>query len=252
MLAWIWRDFRVAALAAAIAPETAVRVRFMFTGLVRARARLYSQGRDRFSIRLPPAAAALQAELELGDSVAVDGVCLTVERLSPDGFVATASPETLERTNLGDRDPNVPVNIEPSLRAGSKLGGHFVSGHVDAVGQLVASERDARAWTMTFAARSPESWRTYLARYLVPKGSIAVNGISLTVADCPADGSWFSVAVIPTTYAETNLSALAIGSPVNLEADILSKYVERLLWERGTPVRQPALDLSFLQEHGYA
>lgn len=225
----------------------------MFTGLVRAQGSLSAPRSDRLRITLPPSSAALVADLEYGDSVAVDGACLTVEEILADGFIAAVSPETLRRTNLGWRDcAAARVNIEPSLRAGDKLGGHFVSGHIDGVGCLLAAERTNDSWEMTFGAVGdrPEQWQQ-IANYLIPKGSIAVNGVSLTIAACTGDR--FTVAVIPATYRDTNLSLLQPGHWVNLESDILGKYVAKLL---GSTIGAPAseattLDLGFLAEHGY-
>lgn len=202
-------------------------------------------------------------DLALGDSVAVDGVCLTVTEILPTGFVAAVSPETLDRTVLGRYSPDHWVNLEPSLRVGSKLGGHFVTGHIDGVGYLEAAVQTANAWEMSFQVPDPR-----VSRYVVPKGSIAVNGISLTVADCNAAGSWFKVAVIPHTYHETNLQTLQPGSPVNLEGDVLGKYVEKFLRlshpseavEGDLLAVNPAAPLlhapesisaAFLAEHGY-
>ena len=215
-----------------------------------------SQGNDRFALSVTGNAAdKILSDLEIGDSVAVDGVCLTVEEIISDGFVATASPETLQRTTLGRRTQKGDrVNLETSLRVGSKLGGHFVTGHVDGTGCLVESVSTEKSWEMTFAAppSMSEQWQSRLARYLVPKGSIAVNGISLTVADCDERGSWFRVAVIPHTYAETNLADLKIGDLVNLEGDILGKYVDNLLNHRLiSEDTQEDIDLAFLTEHGY-
>jgi riboflavin synthase len=201
--------------------------------------------------------------LALGDSVAVDGVCLTVTGILPTGFVAAVSPETLDRTVLGHYSPDHPVNLEPSLRVGSKLGGHFVTGHIDGVGYLEAAVQTANAWEMSFQVSDPR-----VSRYIVPKGSIAVNGISLTVADCNSSGSWFKVAVIPHTYAETNLQMLQPGSPVNLEGDVLGKYVEKFLRlshaseamegdslavnSLETLIHSPeSVSAAFLAEHGY-
>jgi riboflavin synthase len=191
-------------------------------------------------------------DLAYGDSVAVDGICLTVEEILKDGFIATASPETLRRTTLGKEqaEPRY-VNLETSLRVGSKVGGHFVMGHIDGIGRLVAAQQTATSWEMTFTA--PDA----IARYIVPKGSIAVNGISLTVAGYDPDILQFKVAVIPLTYAETNLRYLVPGSWVNLEADILGKYVEKFLY---SGKRDPIADAgtsddeitpTFLAEHGY-
>jgi riboflavin synthase len=191
-------------------------------------------------------------DLAYGDSVAVDGVCLTVEEVLKDGFIATASPETLRRTTLGgELTPQKYVNLETSLRVGGKVGGHFVMGHVDGVGRLLSSEQTASSWEMTFAASDA------IARYIVPKGSIAVNGISLTVATYEPELSQFTVAVIPLTYAETNLSYLVPGSWVNLEGDILGKYVEKFLTPGNQHHQHPdefSLDVitpAFLAENGY-
>jgi riboflavin synthase len=193
--------------------------------------------------------------LELGDSVAVDGVCLTAEKIVSGGFVASVSPETLQRSTLEQASQSSAyVNIESSLRAGGKIGGHFVSGHVDGIGSLVKSVTTQNAWELTFSAPSGmmEQWQRYLSRFLVSKGSIAVNGISLTIADCDHQGSWFKVAVIPVTYGETNLNYLKIGDWVNLEGDILGKYVEKLLGDRyPSQARQEEISLAFLNENGY-
>lgn len=215
-----------------------------------------SLGQDRFALAVKGNTAyIILSDLAIGDSVAVDGVCLTVEEILPDGFVATASPETLQRTTLGWRSQAGDfVNLETSLRVGSKLGGHFVTGHVDGMGSLVESVSTEKSWEMTFAAppSMSEEWQSRIARYIIPKGSIAVNGISLTVADCDERGSWFKVAVIPHTYAETNLCYLNIGDLVNLEGDILGKYVDKLLGHRLAPESaQEDISLSFLAEHGY-
>ncbi|MGF1494552.1 MAG: riboflavin synthase [Microcoleaceae cyanobacterium] len=206
----------------------------MFTGLIQALGTIRPVGNDQFEIICVSGQPHLiLQDLAIGDSVAVDGVCLTVTQIRPQGFVAIASPETLSRTTLG-QDLTRPFNLEASLRAGSKLGGHFVTGHVDGVGCLVFSKATARSWEMRFARPdlSGTHWQNQIAPYLVPKGSIAVNGISLTVADCDPMGQWFTVAVIPHTYEETNLNGLQSGDWVNLEADILGKYAARFLQAR--------------------
>lgn len=194
-------------------------------------------------------------DLAIGDSVAVDGVCLTVEEILPQGFVAAASPETLCRTTLGQIQRTAGyVNLETSLRVGSKLGGHFVTGHVDGIGCLQESVQTDKSWEMSFTAPLHQ-----IGRYIIPKGSIAVNGVSLTVADCHPTGSWFKVAVIPHTYAQTNLVYLQTGSLVNLEGDILGKYVEKFLSPKSPSsavdeLMEPSfseLSPAFLAEHGY-
>lgn len=213
-------------------------------------------GGDKFQVScLKNSSQAVLQDMAIGDSVAVDGVCLTVEEILLQGFVATASPETLNRTTLGYSSKAAAyVNLETSVRVGSKLGGHFVTGHVDGIGCLKESLQTATSWEMCFIApeQDAEGWQWQIGRYIVPKGSIAVNGISLTVADCNLDGSCFKVAVIPHTYAETNLCYLEAGGLVNLEADILGKYVERLLAFRApTSTSLDGITTAFLAEHGY-
>ncbi|MBV5259986.1 riboflavin synthase [Synechococcus moorigangaii CMS01] len=226
----------------------------MFTGLIQALGTVKALGGDRFAIDIKGRSAAqIMGDLALGDSVAVDGVCLTVETILEQGFVATASPETLKRTILGDAVSRSSwVNIETSLRVGSKIGGHFVSGHVDTIGALEKVIETAQAWELWFTHTKAEAatWQQNIAPCLVSKGSIAVNGISLTVAECDRLGQWFKVAVIPHTYAETNLAYLKPGSPVNLEGDILAKYVQRFVSHQQEQ-KTPDIGLDFLQEHGY-
>ncbi len=216
----------------------------MFTGLVQARGKIRVLADDKVEIAIDSAAASvIVADLEIGDSVAVDGVCLTAERVLANGFIATVSPETWQRSTLGNQAGRS-VNLETSLRAGGKIGGHFVTGHVDGWGQLAVAKATAAAWELRFTLPPPQPWQEPIRKYIVSKGSIAVNGISLTVANCGDD--WFTVAVIPHTYQATNLSALAAGDLVNLEGDVLSKYVEGLLRPSSSPVT-----LEFLAEHGY-
>jgi riboflavin synthase len=232
----------------------------MFTGLIQAIGSLHLVDAEQVQIFCPDHAHGLiLGDLAIGDSVAVDGVCLTVTSIQPSGFMAAVSPETLRRTTLGQR-PTGPkrVNLETSLRVGSKLGGHFVTGHIDGIGYLQSALPTATSWEMTFTTTDDQ-----IARYILPKGSIAINGISLTIASCDAEGTQFMVAVIPHTYAETNLSDLQTGSWVNLEADILGKYVEKLLRRHepnaisqsalhpGDPLSE-AITPAFLTEHGYS
>lgn len=203
----------------------------MFTGLIQALATLQPIGQDQFQISCVLGDGDLiLKDLAIGDSVAVDGVCLTVVEIRDKGFIATASPETLNRTKLGQSLEGY-FNLETSLRAGSKLGGHFVTGHIDGVGCLQSVIPTASSWEMRFGAPVSASniWRRQIAPYIVPKGSIAVNGISLTISDCDVDGNWFEVAVIPHSYQETNLRYLQPGNWVNIEADILGKYVGKFL-----------------------
>jgi riboflavin synthase len=221
----------------------------MFTGLIQGTGTLHLQGTDTLQISCSSTSSGLiLTDLAIGDSVAVDGVCLTVTEILPQGFLAIASPETRDRSTLAQRE-GAWVNLETSLRVGSKLGGHFVTGHVDGTGCLQSSTQTATSWEMTFTT-TPQ-----VARYIVPKGSISVNGISLTVADCDPTGAWFMVAVIPHTYEETNLKLLHPGDLVNLEGDILGKYVEKFLMlnsggQKSTEMTA-SLTPAFLAEHGY-
>jgi riboflavin synthase len=225
----------------------------VFTGLIQTLGTIRPLQGDSWQITcVTESSNAIMQDLAIGDSIAVDGICLTVEKILKEGFIATASPETLRRTTLGQEQMQQRyVNLEASLKVGSKIGGHFVMGHVDGMGQLVCAEQTATSWEMTFT--SPKA----IARYIVPKGSIAVNGISLTVADYQPETMQFKVAVIPLTYAETNLQFLSPGSWVNLEGDILGKYVEKFLsvgnqdTKASSEVSFDDLTPTFLAEHGY-
>ncbi|NCO76279.1 MAG: riboflavin synthase [Cyanobacteria bacterium] len=228
----------------------------MFTGLIQGKGKIKAKGNNLFIIDIEKNRENLICQdLAIGDSVAVDGICLTVEKILQESFIATASPETLQRTTL---EKNIQkqknVNLETSLRVGSKIGGHFVTGHVDGIGCLVESVNCQQSWEMTFTAPSglKTQWQNYISPYIVSKASIAVNGISLTIADCDIDGNWFNVAVIPHTYAQTNLSQLQSGDWVNLESDILGKYVDKLIRHRveKTPLSQD-ISLDFLLQNGY-
>ena len=156
-----------------------------------------------------------------GDSIAVNGVCLTALDIHDDSFAADVSRETLLRSTLGNLKPGTPVNLERSVTPATRLGGHIVQGHVDARGEFVSVEDHGESWTVRIAF-PPE-----IARYLVFKGSVAVEGISLTIANLADD--YFEVAIIPKTWEVTNLSHLKPGDNVNLEVDVIGKYVERLL-----------------------
>lgn len=223
----------------------------MFTGLIQTIGALTRLDHTHIRINCPDANAdPLLHDLCVGDSVAVEGVCLTVETPVSRGFVATASPETLSRSTLGLLKDGARVNLEGALRVGSKIGGHFVTGHVDGLGNLESALATDTSWELKFRSPTPE-----IARYIVPKGSIAVNGISLTVAGCSPSGDWFTVAVIPVTYRETTLQYLQTNQAVNLEGDVLGKYAEKFLGLeaqiQGHPSGVPAVSASFLAEHGY-
>jgi riboflavin synthase len=193
----------------------------MFTGIVRERGRVAAVERNGDGLRLRVDAPATAADVAVGDSVAIGGVCLTAVAVDGTQLSFDVVPETLSRTALGRLEPGAGVNVEPALRAGEPLGGHIVQGHVDGVGSVRSVEPEgdgSRIWVDT----PPE-----VLRYCVEKGSVAVDGTSLTVA--ALDGAGFAVALVPHTLAETTLGELAPGDEVNLEADVLAKYVERLL-----------------------
>ena len=196
----------------------------MFTGLVEALApvsevREAPPGRDIWVY-----APELVEQLAPGDSIAINGCCLTVVEIAAETFGVQAGPETLRRTTLGGLRAGSLVNLERALRAGEPLGGHFVTGHVDGVGTL-ETRHDAGDWATCWFGLPRE-----LGRYLASKGSIAVDGVSLTLVD--VEEARFSVALIPHTLAHTTLGRLAPGARVNLEVDLLAKYVERLLATR--------------------
>lgn len=197
----------------------------MFTGLIQGVGRLATRGMRGGDARLRIDAGSLPfAGVQLGESIAVNGVCLTVVASDAAGFEADASNETLALTTLGGLTVGTALNLERAMRADDRLGGHLVSGHVDGVGRVVRIEPDARAQRWTFAAPAA------LLRYVAQKGSICVDGVSLTVN--AVDDAGFEVALVPHTIAHTAFGTTAIGDAVNLEVDLVARYVERLLTTR--------------------
>ncbi len=206
----------------------------MFTGIVEELGEVVSVehlgGAARITVRGPQ----VTADAQDGDSIAVNGTCLTVTGLSGSEFTADVMAETLRRSGLGDLAPGSPVNLERSLRVGDRLGGHLVQGHVDGVG-MVTSRVSGERWDVVRITVPPG-----LARYLVEKGSVAVDGVSLTVSALsggPAEPPWFEVSLIPATLAATTLGRAQPGTRVNLEADVIGKYVERMLPGQEAAVR---------------
>lgn len=194
----------------------------MFTGIIQdvgsIQARV-AKGRD---LRLTIAVQSLDLKNTAeGDSICVQGVCLTALAITPRSFEADVSAETLSLTTLGSLEVGSPVNLEPALRAGDPLGGHLVSGHIDGMGEVIATSEDARSLRVSIAPPSA------LAKYITQKGSITIEGVSLTVNE--VDGSGFGVNLIPHTREVTTLGRLAKGTRVNLEVDQIARYVERLL-----------------------
>jgi riboflavin synthase len=194
----------------------------MFTGIILATGRVNSMTEKGGDLELGVDAAALDlARIAIGDSVSVQGACLTVTRKEGACFYADVSRETMAKTTLGDLRAGSRVNLEPSLRAGDALGGHWVSGHVDAVGKLKTLVQDARSWRLEFELPAA------LMRFVAPKGSICVNGVSLTVNNVA--GRCFDVNIIPHTLKVTTLGELKVDDGVNIEIDVIARYLERLM-----------------------
>jgi riboflavin synthase len=214
----------------------------MFTGIVERVGHIESLEIGPQGSRLRVHAGPLAASLHVSDSIAVNGCCLTVVELSGELFAADLSSETLRRTAFAEMKAGARVNLERPLTAGKELGGHFMQGHVDGVGRIGRLAPDGANWWL--GVRLPRE----LGRYVAMKGSIAIDGISLTVANIAADT--VEAAIIPFTYSNTNLQALGIGDAVNIEADILAKYVERLL-ETRTGAAASALTLERLAQEGF-
>ena len=193
----------------------------MFTGIIEELGRVRSVEQRGENAYLVIDARIVTDGTNHGDSIAVNGVCLTALDIHDDSFGADVSRETLHRSTLGNLKPGTPVNLERSVTPATRLGGHIVQGHVDARGQFVSVEDHGESWTVRI------SFPPEIARYLVFKGSVAVEGISLTIANLADD--YFEVAIIPKTWEVTNFSHLKPGDNVNLEVDVIGKYVERLL-----------------------
>ncbi len=193
----------------------------MFTGLIEELGSIKSVERGDDGARITIEASLVTSDIKNGDSIAVNGVCLTAVDVSATTFCADVSPETLQRTTINDLRTGSPVNLERAVTPATRLGGHIVQGHVDGRGTFLSAESQGDFWNVKIGF-PPE-----LARYFVHKGSVAVEGISLTIAALAEDH--FDIAVIPKTWEMTNLSSLKSGDDVNLEADIIAKYVERMM-----------------------
>mgnify|MGYP006267418841 CR=1 FL=1 len=212
----------------------------MFTGIIEEMGTVRALRRSGGAARLSLSASKVLHGTVIGDSICVNGVCLTVVDKGSTEFSADVAIETLRVTNLGELTPGSPVNLERALQLSSRIGGHLVSGHVDAVGRIREKREEGNGWRLTFD--TPEQ----ILRYVIKKGSVAIDGISLTVADIDARG--FSVAMIPHTAKLTTLGFKSSGDSVNLEADIIGKYVERLLSGRS----EGGVDLDLLKKSGFA
>ena len=206
----------------------------MFTGIIEELGRVREIEKRGEDARIVIEARTVTEGSSDGDSIAVNGVCLTALDVKSDSFAADVSKETLSRSTLGSLKSGSPVNLERAVTPATRLGGHIVQGHVDARGKFLGSENHGESWTFRFA------YPKEIARYLVFKGSVAVEGISLTIANLTDDV--FEIAVIPKTFEVTNFSRLKPGDEVNLEVDLIAKYVERMLTTSAvsSPLQRPA------------
>jgi len=217
----------------------------MFTGIIEALgtiAALQPQGAD---TRVSVNSGALDLkDVAIGDSIAVNGICLTVVSLTATGFSADVSAETLNNTAFSQLRPGSRVNLEKALTPSTRLGGHLVSGHVDGVGELLQCEPEGRSLRLRIKAPNE------LARYIARKGSITIDGISLTVND--VEGAIFSLNIVPHTLAETTLATAVAGQRFNLEVDLIARYLERLLLAgEAAPAQGGGISEAFLAEHGF-
>lgn len=215
----------------------------MFTGIIEELGTVERVTRGRVSAVIAIRAEHILSDLKIGDSVAVNGVCLTATGLTGHGFTADVMHETLDRSALAGLGPGSRVNLERAMAANGRFGGHIVAGHVDGVGTIAAIEKDDNAIWFTITAPAQ------VLHYVVEKGSIAIDGISLTVARVEPDR--FAVSVIPHTAAVTLLGRRRVGDRVNLESDLVGKYVERLLRPAPEEKGQSRLTMEFLTQHGF-
>ena len=189
-------------------------------------------------------------DITVGDSISVDGICLTAKEIIKNQFLVDVSEETLKKTTLGEKSTkNQIVNLEPALRISDRLGGHIVSGHIDGLGKVENIEKLAKSWLLSIKWQNSD-----FSKYVVDKGSICVNGISLTIAKSENNGEIFTIAIIPHTWHNTNLKDLSVGDSVNLEGDALIKYVEKLLIfneNKNTRNISDQISSNWLKENGW-
>ena len=215
----------------------------MFTGIVEEMGAVTVVERTLAGTRVTLLASTIMSDLKIGDSVSVNGTCLTVVSREERSFVVEVSPETLSVTTLGQLGAGAPVNLERAMKLNERIGGHLVAGHVDGVGTIRSRHQEGNA--IFFTIEAPRD----VLKYCVVKGSITVDGISLTINDVTSEG--FSVAIIPHTAKVTTLGLKQVNDSVNLESDLIGKYVERLLQERSQlPTATPIIDKDYLQRRG--
>ena len=212
----------------------------MFTGIIKAKGEIRDIERRGGDVRMTIVADGLPwSTYSIGDSISVNGVCLTAVEIGDAGFSTDVSTETLDVTTLNRLKPGDPVNLEPALCVGEPLGGHLVSGHVDGVGVVISRSEDARSIRMAFEVPAG------LARYIAKKGSVCVDGVSLTINE--VSGNTFNLNIIPHTAEVTTMGGFEPGRAVNIEVDLLARYIERMLGNDAD-----RLSIDFLREHGYA
>jgi riboflavin synthase len=216
----------------------------MFTGIVEEMGVVKVAGRTHAGMKLSILAALVMDDLPVGASISVNGACLTIVARDEREFTVDVSPESLSVTSLGALSAGTPVNLERAMRLNERIGGHLVSGHVDGVGRISSRRQDGNATLLTVEA--PQE----VMRYCVRKGSVTIDGVSMTINDVQERG--FTVSVIPQTAKVTTLGLKQPGDVVNLETDLIGKYVERLLQERGRVSSQPGpvIDRDYLERHG--
>lgn len=212
----------------------------MFTGIIKAKGRVTAINRKGGDVRLTVQSSDLPwSDYETGESIAVNGVCLTAVQFHADGFDTDVSIETLDVTDLGDLKVGSPVNLEPAISLGERLGGHLVSGHVDCTGTVTSRSSDARSIRLVIEIPAEYS------RYIAKKGSVCVDGVSLTINE--VSGNSFELNIIPHTTEVTIIDDYTVGTVVNVEVDMMARYIERLLQKDGD-----GISIEFLKAHGYA
>ena len=217
----------------------------MFTGIIKAKGRIRSLKKQGGDLCMSVESKDLDwSAFDVGESISVNGVCLTATALHSDGFDADVSIETMNVTALAGLTPGSAVNLEPSISLGERLGGHLVSGHVDCVGTVVTRESDARSVRLRIEVPNE------FGRYLAKKGAVCVDGVSLTINEVSAQA--FEVNIIPHTAGETIIGDYAVGSAVNIEVDLLARYIERLLDRDEPSEADDGISRDFLKAHGYA
>lgn len=219
----------------------------MFTGLIETVGEIDQIGKKQDSFQIRITSALDLSDTDIGASIAVDGVCLTAVAVGKNTFTAEASPETLARTTLNERKRGDSVNLEQALQLSDRLGGHLVTGHIDGIGEITDITKASNAWIIGISI--PPA----LARYLVKKGSVAVDGVSLTVNEI--EGNTFTVSIIPHTAQNATIGNKRIGEKVNIETDLIGKYVERFLHQAELPPKKKGnsstIDADFLNKHGF-